>query len=364
MGASSVIDCQEEFLEIMAYSRLRFSRGQVDKAGANFIKESSLALALPKDEETEVINNWRLSHALPLLVIKRTLENRAKRIDPSANVAKRIKRLSSIEAKLRNLSGFRLTQIQDIGGCRAILSGINDVFKLASAYAAKNKSTVRVKDDYIAQPKSDGYRSMHLVATYKSKSSAYAIYDGLKIEIQLRSKLQHAWATAVETVSTFTSIPVRSEDSNPQWRRFFALMGTAIARREHQSVVPGTEDADVAYELSQLSAALNVRYLLSSWTHALTYTLPMHKDSANASDFLLVLDSDARTGSTSSFPRGDSRRAFEEYFKTERQFRGKPNVQVVLVSVESIDELREAYPNYYADTGVFLEALRFATVPQ
>lgn len=321
------------------------------------IEDPAFALNSP-----EIINNWRLSHTLPLHVIKRTLENRAKKIDPSANVARRIKRLSSIEAKLKDLSSFRLTQIQDIGGCRAILSSITDVFRLSTVYAAaKDMSVVRLKDDYIANPKSDGYRSIHLVSTYRSKSRNFSDYDGLRIEIQLRSKLQHAWATAVETVSAFTGIPVRSSNSNPQWRRFFALMGTAIAQREQQPSVPGTEDIDVRYELKELSSKLNVQYLLGSWTFALTTVIPARKDAGSASDFLLVLDPLAKTGKTRSFPRGESKRAFEEYFKTERQFRENPNVQVVLVSVESLDELRSAYPNYYADTAVFLDALHVAT---
>src|SRR5215472_18078081 len=39
---------------------------------------------------------------------------------------------------------------------------------------------------------------------------------------------------------------------------------------------------------------------------------------------------------------------------------GAPGVQTVLVSVDSMDAIREAYPNYYADTGDFVAALEEA----
>jgi hypothetical protein len=36
------------------------------------------------------------------------------------------------------------------------------------------------------------------------------IYNDLKIEMQLRSQYQHAWATAVETVGTFIGQALKS----------------------------------------------------------------------------------------------------------------------------------------------------------
>jgi hypothetical protein len=52
--------------------------------------------------------------------------------------------------------------------------------------------------------------------------------------------------------------------------------------------------------------------------------------------------------------------AQEYLFEIERQFADKPWVQVVQVSVEKVEALETAYPNYYLDTTVFLDALRRA----
>ena len=70
----------------------------------------------------DIINNWRSSHNFPLNTFHIGLKRRAKIIDPTAITAQRIKRLASIEAKLRRFPTMTLSQMQDIGGCRAIVS--------------------------------------------------------------------------------------------------------------------------------------------------------------------------------------------------------------------------------------------------
>jgi hypothetical protein len=57
--------------------------------------------------------------------------------------------------------------------------------------------------NYIEKPKPDGYRGVHLIIKYRS--TAKREYKDQNIEVQIRSRLQHAWATAVETCETFTS---------------------------------------------------------------------------------------------------------------------------------------------------------------
>lgn len=130
--------------------------------------------------------------------------------------------------------------MQDLGGCRAIVNTVATVKKLVNIY---EESTIKHKldhiDDYISKPKTTGYRGIHLIYRYYTTYNREA-YNGLKIEIQLRSALQHAWATAVETVGTFTKQALKSSQGEKDWLRFFSLMGTEIALREHSPTVPGT----------------------------------------------------------------------------------------------------------------------------
>jgi hypothetical protein len=66
------------------------------------------------------------------------------------------------------------------------------------------------------------------------------VYNGLKVEIQIRTTLQHVWATAVETVGTFIQQALKSSQGEAEWLRFFALMATHMALREGRQPVPGT----------------------------------------------------------------------------------------------------------------------------
>ncbi len=52
------------------------------------------------------------------------------------------------------------------------------------------------------------------------------------IEVQLRTRLQHNWATAVETVGIFTGEALKSSQGNEDWQDFFRLVSTWFAHKE------------------------------------------------------------------------------------------------------------------------------------
>ncbi len=139
-----------------------------------------------------------------------TLTTRAKKIDRRAIIAQRLKRLMSIQVKLLRNDNMALSQMQDIGGCRAVVRSVSQVDRLVKAYDDWSRSRPLVgaefvkKYDYIDHPKKDGYRSVHLIYKYRSASQGQGSWNGLRIEVQIRSRQQHAWATAVETVDTIT----------------------------------------------------------------------------------------------------------------------------------------------------------------
>jgi hypothetical protein len=67
----------------------------------------------------DVINNWRSAHGYPLNTLQVNLRGAVRRFDRSFLVAQRTKRLVSITAKLVRFPKMKLSQMQDIGGCRA-----------------------------------------------------------------------------------------------------------------------------------------------------------------------------------------------------------------------------------------------------
>lgn len=80
-----------------------------------------------------------------------------------------------------------------------------------------------------------------------------------------------------------------------------------------------------------------------------------------ANTFVLRLDPVAREIQISGFPGRQERLAYEKYFEVDEIEEHNPNsIHAVLVSVDSLAELRRAYPNYYLDTASFVYLVKGA----
>ncbi|HZE72071.1 MAG TPA: hypothetical protein VE135_21390 [Pyrinomonadaceae bacterium] len=102
-------------------------------------------------------------------------------LEPTGRPAKST---TSIVEKLQRES-IRLTQVQDIAGCRLVVSDLASQEQVvASVRSLFDKVTVV---DRRAQP-SHGYRAMHVIAEC----------EGKVVEIQIRTSLQHLWAEQSE----------------------------------------------------------------------------------------------------------------------------------------------------------------------
>jgi hypothetical protein len=304
----------------------------------------------------EVINNWRNSHNFPLNTFKVTLRYKTSKVDRVGLTAQRIKRLWSIDLKLRNQPTMRLVQMQDIGGCRAVVSSVTKVRQLQRLYRHYSSHALHDIDDYIEKPRATGYRGVHLIYRYFSEKNT--AWNGLKIEIQLRSALQHAWATAVETVGTFIGQALKSSLGEKDWLRFFALTATYLARREKQPPVPNTptNDSELSKEIAHHFKKLDVEAHLIGYTKALQDI--QTGNIKNARYYLLELRAAQMSVNITGYKREELVKASADYARVDRLSDDRSDA--VLVSVDSIAALRQAYPNYFLDTHVFLQTVRDA----
>lgn len=310
--------------------------------------------------QVEVINNWRSSHGYPLHTFRVNLHDVASRFDSSPIIAQRIKRLTSIGTKLERFPNMRLSQMQDLGGCRAIVHNSAAV-RLICEYYEKSSGIKHERlepDDYISYPKASGYRGVHLIYRYFSDKKKN-IYNGLKIEMQLRSRFQHAWATAVETVGTFSGEALKSSIGSAKWRRFFSLMGSVIAMRERAPLVPGTPKGrgELIGELRKYATELKVAQRLREYGRALRGMTTHAAEVGDAEYYLMELDPSAGTLMITGFGANENEIATQRYAEVEKSQKQTAGADAVLVSVESINALQRAYPNYFADTGVFVQLM-------
>jgi ppGpp synthetase/RelA/SpoT-type nucleotidyltranferase len=339
----------------MTRIKREYGPSRVDKAGKILICDSSSEAETA--EAHTVMNNWRFAHSYPLEVALASFRKSAVEIYPRVLIAERLKRLPSIAAKLRREKNMKLSQMQDIGGCRAVFRTMEEVRQVMGNTDLLKNCT---GPDYIRSPKISGYRSIHLIWRFRSEDPTDKEYDGMRVEIQVRTALQHAWATAVEIASTYTNADLKSGEGDQRWVRFFALMGTAFANKEGCPPVPGTPSSKLKLvsEIRKLAADLRVKEAMKSWSEITTIREQTEETSSAANTFLVTLRlAEYLRWQLRIVPFGASRNASEEYLNAEKEIAGKHRMQVVLVSVGSIDNLREAYPNYYADTTEFVKML-------
>lgn len=337
------------------YAKPKYSRSKVNEAGRKLA-------GLEFDDEQNylaIIDNWRASHAHPLNAFYMTLKRRAGKVSRNSLVVQRIKRLESIAFKLAHSERMKLTQMQDIAGCRAVLPTLESARKLQRYYQSEPLShTFNGCKDYIEEPKHTGYRGIHLKYSIASVNLAWP-YNGLKVEIQLRTLLQHKWATAVEAAETFTGQALKSNQGSENWRRFFALMSSVFALRENSPTVPGTPNS--IDELRSEIKNLDKEYHMAATFSGYRAIFPQVEKQKDAKYFLVRLDPVNRIVRVKGFKKNESQEANKMYTEAENEIEKNSAVRVVLVSVSSIASLRRAYPNYFLDTDAFLSEVTAIT---
>lgn len=339
----------------MAFVEPIYSKSQVNRAGDVLTDLGS------SDEDfhwaVEVFNNWRAAHAYPVNTFQVTLRKHVRRLDQSALVAQRLKRAISILNKLDRFPTMKLARMQDIGGIRAVLSTLGMARKLEDFYRTGRLQHKLVSSkDYIMHPKPDGYRGAHLV--YQYNTSRKEAYNGLHVELQIRTKRQHGWATAVETMGIFLGQQLKAGLGPEEWLTFFRLASAAIALQERSPAVPGFEDhtrEDIREQLQSATKELRVFERLSGFAVAANR---IRTSQGQGSYHLVTLDLDSRTVTIKPYPVRQLEQANRDYLEIERRERDGHKVEAVLVSAGPIDALKKAYPNYFLDTHQFIRNLR------
>ena len=142
--------------------------------------------------------------------------------------------------------------------------------------------------------------------------------------------------------------------------RFFALVSSAIAIFEKQPTVPGTPTSmdEIRPEIQALYTSLNVNNVLSGWAATMKFTVETTDEQIkSAAMYLIVLDPATFSGTLYPYSKDQLAAANAQYAKTEKE---QPDLQAVLVAVDSVAALRAAYPNYYLDTTSFLKVVNAA----
>lgn len=345
----------------MSWPTPEHSKTKINKAGVTLTRFYS-GTYFPEDtveirRAFRIVDNYRSCHGYPINTFNSTLRQKLKLIDTNALVAQRLKRMPSIVSKLQRFKSMKLARMQDVGGLRAVVTTLKKVKTLEENYGNTYFQHKLInKKDYIESPKPSGYRSVHLV--YRYKNDRAPAYNGLCVELQIRTKLQHAWATAVETMGTFLDHALKSSEGPENWLNFFSLAGSAFAYYERTKPVPGYEhlgEMKTYLETLLHSKELEVHNRLKAFTIAAEQ---IHSDRKQGSYHLIILDLEKMTVGIQTYPNSALVQANYDYTKLEKRISDGEKLQAVLVSAGPIEQLRRAYPNYFLDTKEFIKILK------
>lgn len=363
-----------------------YSKNDIKKAGKRLLTNI-------KDEKAlNILSAWRKDHSHPLELAEKFLKEISHDIEKGAIFAKRLKRTDSIIKKLNRYKAsdsenkqMQLTTMNDIGGCRIIFSNIKKVQKLVR-FLTKSQNFV-VRNDYIEKPKPDGYKSIHLIGQFPN------IHGELrKIELQIRTKTQHSWATALEIVDLFTDQSIKTNQiKDRNWSNFFKYCSEQFTLLEKNIFLNGEnirfnfqnymqefkKDKDnlefSLYQLYSLSQKLDIIKKFDLYSKSLDKTathLQLISDkNGNSEGYILIeitkvdkvfserskLKNETFQLKSSYFPVDEIDKATKEYLAAEKQILFGNTYVAALVSSNSIKDIGIAYPNYFADSTTFIK---------
>lgn len=339
------------------------SKSDIDDAGRKLIGRGVISTQSELDAAQKILNQWRACHAYPINTFQATLRRKVARGNFSVDsfIAQRLKRNWTILEKLNQLDHVKLSTMQDIAGVRAVVPSIKCVNKLVGEYtqATRFKHKLCRMKDYILDPKGDGYRSVHLIYSYKNK--AHPEWDGLFIELQIRTSVQHCWATTVESIHNFlgTAIKTRAgQNKDEEWTDFFAFVSSAFAYIEKSPIIPAHKDISKKDILDKILFYERKLKVLDKLVALPVAYAAIQKHSKKSHYCLIILDTRKKEVELRAYGREQFREANKEYAHAEELYKDKDEIEPLLVST-SRDYLQKAYAGFFGDTKEFRQHLKY-----
>ena len=331
-----------------------------------------IADKLADHDDILLVDQWRASHAYVLNTFQIFFKRRIADHDRDIEFAQRLKRRNTIIDKLqrRNEKGDRLigdvTSMQDFAGCRLIFSDMHKLnsFREFLHSSEKMRSVFHVlrhaeepdKFNYFESPKWTGYRGIHEVFIHRPRphrkgEDVAKPWRNLLCEIQYRTRIQHAWATALE-ISDFldgerTKFALQEDDLNPRVN-FFRLVSELLARYHENAAhaIPELSINDLRNQIRDLDANLGIMGRLRAMRAVEDFPqLKRH-------NVLNVVMGRGGEPTLEVFVFNNSVDAIE---KSQELESSSESLNAVYVASDRPAELRKAYKNYFNDPLDFVE---------
>lgn len=290
-------------------------------------------------EELEQLQKFRTSFSKPLVNVFNITRELADKVNQSSILAFRLKRIDTIINKLSREKEMDLSRMGDIGGIRCIFYNEVEVYKAKTLIENTFESGGKTRD-YIKEIHRDiGYKSVHMYVKDPLSQK--------RIEIQLRTRNHHNWATLIEITDLLYDLRLKELgfESNEKFGKFHALMSSdkELSKDEAELVYEVLDNYDFISVLSKTFRKNNVE-VKKRWS----------SEDKNNSFFLIE-------ASKKDIPTLKSFKTFEEaehaYFE---KYKESSSAEIVLTSIKkpNFKQISVAYANYILSYHTFMSDIR------
>jgi ppGpp synthetase/RelA/SpoT-type nucleotidyltranferase len=325
---------------------MELTRTKIDKAGERLSKETWKTEDQCFESEL-ILDEYRKLYIQPLTEITIKLQSWLIDFSEEFYIAQRIKRKPQILRKLKRFS-IRLSQLQDIGGIRIIFENNKHIDRFIDFM--KNKISrghyfsIERETDYREKGRDDsGYRAMHLILMRKE----------VKIELQLRSRIQHNWAERIERTSVIYGYYLKELEGAKEVLDYFKSLSNVFyeiecERMPQKNMIQHLESKRLeCEEIIKLSDKKNV---FNGFVNEKFFGAMISKDAMLKTTFhnwIIVFDWNTGQFQHWLLVTGKSDDAIETYVSCEKKWSEEKGYEVVLIGSSDPTTIKKTHSHYF-----------------
>ena len=324
---------------------MKLSNSKIDRAGQAMAK-GRCSTEEELIELENVFDEHRKAHLQPLTECTIELQNWLSDCGVKYYIAQRLKRKPQIIRKLNRLS-VRLTQLQDIGGCRIIVSDNRDVERIVKFFEKKMTSgghfTMTRTTDYREKGRDDtGYRALHLLLNH----------SGYALELQIRSQVQHYWAESIERTSVIYGHHLKEKEGDALVIGYFKCLSDVFYEIEsgrnptpHQKI----EIDRLRQTTEQIIKASDMNRVFDSYVNEdIIKTLTTIESTRGGfNNWIMVFNWNTGSFTTWDIVSRNPDLASAMYVEHERQYPAQEGYEVVMIGSSDVATVRETHSHYF-----------------
>lgn len=323
---------------------MALSKTKIDKSGRALSNAGELTEEILELED--VFDAYRAAHLEPLSKTTLELQKWLHGYGGNYYIAQRLKRKPQILRKLKRLS-VRLTQLQDIGGCRIIVNSNRDVDDLVEFI----KNQMSLDENFKLQRITDyrgrgrditGYRSVHLILMIEDRV----------LELQVRSRIQHYWAESIERTSVIYGHHLKEQEGDVAVISYFKELSDVFYEME------SGRTPSIAAKISLDRLRVQAQEIIENSDKNRVFHSFVNEDivktltaaqggSESLNNWIIVFDWNTGAFLTWEAVGREPSEAIRKYIYYENQFTSADNYEVVMIGSSDIATVRQTHSHYF-----------------